>query len=628
MASPARNSGRYSGEQLNPDFESFPGRDCHALPQELTPSRNEVIRLAFSAQAYLSLLHTWHQPLILQLSHSECCDDQHGTMNNVFLLHLGSDQVWTNQLAPVQVPDEVLQQITSNLLATDLAHLRLTCKQMRASQPAIQDGARLYLAYSPNWTTAAAEIRRLLPAATVVLKMAADCNVSLTFPFLWDVVSITSRPGIIPRWSAVAVTQTMMATKIKPSIVELDKVKALLNQLEGKADVELALQVKSSYLSIPDNVRDPENCGQKTYKASMQALASLVTQLDSVDNLPDTLKHDLNLCFVTRLAFALPSNARHVERYKEALKQLPGLREVSMLTKFSSSHDHISAVLEVLPILSHINALRIATCSEFQVAASVLQHVTMLELGRAVYCELPPTTLKSLSLLDLQDEPARHTFWQELYCQKSLFCLSLNSYMQSSLCHLPAHLHNLTLTQHFEEEGLQLVKNALGELMGLRVLRIGNFLTSSVVGMLSQLHLPYLHTFGFHVHHHGTGGSRPINKMFDLQSAHLSSELNGVLEPYNMWSKRKPRVLKPPDTVIGLAIAFPVLMLMEVSLGAVEEQELDSNFAPQLKLDCDFLSQDNFAHLRGITCQFQNIPLYLRAVPSSCYVVYKTPAVH
>lgn len=95
-----------------------------------------------------------------------------------------------------------------------------------------------------------------------------------------------------------------------------------------------------------------------------------------------------------------------------------------------------------------------------------------------------------------------------------------------------------------------------------------------------------------------------------------------------MWSKRKPRVLKPPDTVIGLAIAFPVLMLMEVSLGAVEEQELDSNFAPQLKLDCDFLSQDNFANLRGITCQFQNIPLHLRAVPPSCYVVYKTPAVH
>ena len=60
----------------------------------------------------------------------------------------------------------------------------------------------------------------------------------------------------------------------------------------------------------------------------MQALAPLITQLDSVDVLPDTLNHGLNLRFVTRLAFTLPSNAQHVERYQEALKQLPGLRRV------------------------------------------------------------------------------------------------------------------------------------------------------------------------------------------------------------------------------------------------------------------------------------------------------------
>jgi len=301
---------------------------------------------------------------------------------------------------------------------------------------------------------------------------------------------------------------------------------------------------------------------------------------------------------------------------------------VSVLTKFLSCHDHISAVLEVLPILSHIKALRIATCCEFQVAASVLQHVTMLELGRAVYCDLPPVTLKSLSLLDLQDEPARHTFWQQLHCQKSLFCLSVHSFTLSSLYYLPSHLHNLTLTEIFEEEGLQLVKHALGELVGLRVLRIGNFLTSSVVGVLSELDLPCLHTFGFRVHHHGSRVGRRLNQLFKLQRAHLFSEVKGVLEPYDMLSKRKPTVLKPPDSVKGLASAFPVLTLIEVLLGRVVEHEPGSNLAPQLKLDCNFLSQDNFANLCGITCQFQNIPLFLRAVPPSCYVVYKTPALH
>ena len=73
----------------------------------------------------------------------------------------------------------------------------------------------------------------------------------------------------------------------------------------------------------------------------------------------------------------------------------------------------------------------------------------------------------------------------------------------------------------------------------------------------------------------------------------MFSELKGVLEPYNFLSKRKPTVLKPPDSVRGLASAFPVLSLIEVSLGAVEEQNLDSKFLPQLKLDCDFLKQDN-----------------------------------
>jgi len=480
----------------------------------------------------------------------------------------------------VQVPEEVLQQITSKLPATDLAHLRLTCKQLRASQPAVQGEARLCLAYSPDWTTAATEIRRLFPEATLVLKMPADCSMSITPPFLCDIVSITPRPGILPRWSTVAVTQTMKSTKMKFSITELEKVEAVLNQFEGNSDVELALQVKSTYLSIPRGTQNPEDCSHNTYKACMQALAPLITQLDSVDVLPDTLNHGLNLRFVTRLAFTLPSNAQHVERYQEALKQLPGLRDVSVLTKFLSSHDHFSAVLEVLPILPHIKALRIATGCEFQVAASVLQHVTMLELGRAVYCELPPVTLKSLSLLDLQDEPARHTFWQELYFQKSLFCLCVHSFTLSSLSYLPSHLHNLTLTQIFEEEGLQLVKRALGELIGLRVLRIGNFLTSSVVGVLSELHLPCLHTFGFHVHHHGLGLSSRILRLFYLQSAHLFSELKGVLEPYNVMSKRKPTVLKPPDSVRGLASAFPVLTLVEVSLGAVEEHKLDSKFPP------------------------------------------------
>ncbi len=209
----------------------------------------------------------------------------------------------------MQVPEEVLQQITSKLLATDLAHIRLTCKQLRASQPAVQGEARLYLAYSLDWKVAAAEIRRLLPEATIVLKPAVDHNVSITPSFLCDIVSITPRPGILPRWSAVAVTQTMKSTKIKPSIEELDKVKAVLIQFEGKADVELALQVRSSFLSIPSNVQNPEDCSHKTYKACTQALAPLITQLDSVDSLPDTLNHGLNLCFVTRLAFTLPSNA-------------------------------------------------------------------------------------------------------------------------------------------------------------------------------------------------------------------------------------------------------------------------------------------------------------------------------
>ncbi len=264
---------------------------------------------------------------------------------------------------------------------------------------------------------------------------------------------------MIPRWSAFDVTQASKSTKISASIRELEQVQALVNHFENKADTELVLQVRSSYLSTPSDVQHPETSRQKKHKASMQVLAPLVAQLDSVDNLPDILTRGLDLCNVRLLVFVMPSDAEQVDRHREALKHLPSLREVSLLTKFASCCDHVSAVLDVLSILPNIKVLRVATYSHFHVSAAALQHVTFLELGKSVHFDLPPPTLISLSLLDLQDEPARCTFWQEVQRQNLLFCRSVQSFVQSSLSCLPAHLHSLTLTQVFDEEELQPVNN-------------------------------------------------------------------------------------------------------------------------------------------------------------------------
>ena len=70
---------------LSCDLQSFPGRDCKTLPQDLELTCEKVIQLAFSALAYLSLLHNRHQPLILRLSHADYCDDQQGMMNKELL---------------------------------------------------------------------------------------------------------------------------------------------------------------------------------------------------------------------------------------------------------------------------------------------------------------------------------------------------------------------------------------------------------------------------------------------------------------------------------------------------------------------------------------------------------------
>ena len=488
----------------------------------------------------------------------------------------------------------------------------------------------MYLARCQDWCSAAAEVRRLFPEVTIVLKVDGDASFSTRGYPSCDIVSFTTRPGVIPRWSAFDVTQASKSTKISASIRELEQVLALLNHFENKAGTELVLQVRSSYLSTPSDVQHPDTSRQKKYKASMQVLAPLVAQLDSVDNLPDILTHGLDLCNVRLLVFVMPSDAHQVDRHKEALKHLPSLREVSLLTKFASCCKHVSAVLDVLSILPNIKVLRVATYSHFHVSATALQHVTFLELGKSVHCVLPLPTLISLSLLNLQDEPARCTFWQEVQRQNSLLCLSVQSFVPSSLSYLPAHLHSLTLTQAFEEEDLQPIESALSGLSSLRVLRIGNFLTTSIVEMLSELHLPCLHTLGFHVHYGAPGLTGHNRKIFDGQITHIFSLAKGVLQPFDVCSTtslKSPVVWIPPDSVRGLAAAFPLLMCMEVCAGLLGSSR---EFIPRLKLDCAFLSQDDFPKLRGITsiCCIQDAPLQLRAVPPSCYAVYKTSAMH
>jgi len=52
--------------------------------------------------------------------------------------------------------------------------------------------------------------------------------------------------------------------------------------------------------------------------------------------------------------------------------------------------------------------------------------------------------------------------------------------------------------------------------------------------MLSELHLPCLHTLGFHVHYGAPGLTGHNRKIFDGQITHMFSLVKGVLQPFDV----------------------------------------------------------------------------------------------
>ncbi len=158
--------------------------------------------------------------------------------------------------------------------------------------------------------------------------------------------------------------------------------------------------------------------------------------------------------------------------------------------------------VEVLSDLPKITTLRVATARHPICLPSVhLQHITSLELGVNVSFNVPPQRLCSLVLEDLQlDYEGYDAMFSGLQSSHNPLCIELDSFAPTALQFLPSKLHHLKLSQALDRalvgssSNIIALHTDLAKLSCLKILCIADFLTARVMGLLSCLSFPQLHT--------------------------------------------------------------------------------------------------------------------------------------
>ena len=164
--------------------------------------------------------------------------------------------------------------------------------------------------------------------------------------------------------------------------------------------------------------------------------------------------------------------------------------------------ERLVSFLEVLSDLPKVTTLRVATARHPICLPSVhLQHVTSLELGVNVSFDVPPRRLCSLFLQDLKlDYEGYNAMLTGMRSSPDPLCVELNSFAPAALQSLPSKMHCLKLTQALDKylvgssSNMQALHTGLAKLSFLKILCIADSLTGRVVGLLSCLSFPQLHT--------------------------------------------------------------------------------------------------------------------------------------
>jgi len=139
--------------------------------------------------------------------------------------------------------------IAGYLCQSDQGDFRLTCKSWRDAYPL---EPRTVLRHTADWRKSAEQIRRLLPAATIVVQVSEVKSLLelLDSPHCSDVVRLDTRqPGWLSQWT------------LEPAHYKPDKVKEVLRPLQALQDgiahmntqpnIELQLRIRSTQLALP-----------------------------------------------------------------------------------------------------------------------------------------------------------------------------------------------------------------------------------------------------------------------------------------------------------------------------------------------------------------------------------------
>ena len=482
--------------------------------------------------------------------------------------------------------------IANKLTLPDRCYFRLTCQAWRA----LPVDMRVELSHAPGWEASAQEIRRHLPEPVVVICSDTAASLgSLCQSKHCDKVLLVPDGEQLWQW------------RCEPIVRPWDKVFKVLPPLQALAQ-QLQDPVVSQHVQLQLRIRGGHLSSQAMLTA-LDAVKTRIFQLRIVDGVHTLLSKLSSLHNLQILEFNLMAKSSKVEDVKQQLQSLPHLSALYVHTQTRSATDRLGDFLKVLPALSRVTSLKVASQSfEACLTTSAMRRISILQLSRQIVLDKPLAGLQTLRLEDFGTPSVSMVQAEHLQHSTNLVHLILDRCSAEALLHVPATLQQLILFAFSEQTSVRMLYKpcfvfapGLLRLVQLQVLCIGCFLTEELVQSITGAVLPRVHTFGFQ----------------------LPCMFSSEYEKYTCFENCSNKfVLTPAAHVVELASVFPNIQTFRVAYcGSL--QEFSNKVRGSARLKSWFMTEKLFPRLGQVTCCCQNLDLELDGVSPSCRIVYK-----
>jgi len=477
-------------------------------------------------------------------------------------------------LLSLQLPKEIIAKIIGELPLLDQASFRLVCTQWRDLHPASNFTHRVNFTSKDGWQDLSADLRRLCPQITIVVQVESLTGLTalLQCPHCEIISCYPQSFTIMSRWALH--TGTHVHDKYLRAQKEAEDLLCtfldLQTQLGHQGRLELNLRVRSSHMA-----RSP-------LSDMMKQLQPAITQIREQESPVMTANLMFPMPSLRTFAFSLP-RTRSQKNLQNAVRCAPNLECIQAYAHTQVTAERLVSFLEVLPDLPKVSNLRVATARHPICLPSVhLQHITSLELGVNVSFDVPPQRLCNLVVEDLQlDYQGYDAMFTGLQSLHNPLCIELHSFAPTALQVLPGKLHTLKLSQTLVGSVPDIIALHIGlaKLSCLKVLCIADFLTARVMGVLSSLSFPQLHTLEM------------AFKAYNQDEYHFVDAYSGTI------------LIKTTQDLPSLLQVFPNLEHLRLCC-------FDSDVR-RLHLDCWWISKALFPKLLAVTFCCPHVKLQL-----------------